>query len=785
MAIIDTSKPKTQVFYTTTTQKAPEIRFTYWQNKSDTVGNPNTLAFETLYREVFAPWPLVHGDPKDWPGPAWSPCQFAGPRADENAGPINLLGLDYEAKEGAQANTLEDIATFWAVFRGFWHTTRRHTPEHPRARVIVALSRPIEPHEFEPFYKALLSLLGERGHVLDQTTFNPSRIWFLPGLASTSSKYLHGWFGGDQVIDVDAVLAMAPSLAPASKVRSKPTNSAKKTQLLSHHNAEGKPLPEHRARKYAQGALANLRDCVAVAPEGSRNQTLNNAAYQLFRYVGAGLLDGNAVENALAEAGAQVGLMPNETLATLNSTRAGETNPAWPHEHGDLVIDGPLPTRGFTKKREERRPANSNDWQLQLSRTERGALRNTMGNISLFLQHYYDLAFDEFASKILLLSPPPHDTGAPASYPRQWNDADDILAAIWLERNHRLNATRKAVADAVVCASRVNTIHPVRDYLNGLKHDGRPRLSSFLVDYFGAENTAFNREAGKRFMIAAVARIFEPGCKVDTILVLQSPQGYKKSTAFKELFDPWFTDELAEFGSRDAAVQCRGIWCAELAELSSISRGEVERIKAFASRSTDRYVQKYEKHASEHPRQCVFAGTTNSQAYLNDETGNRRFWPVAVRSIDLNALKADRDQLWAEAKAFYKADEPWWLIDPEVIAEQQAAAEAVREVDTWQDHIETYLNEQGNLEFIATTDLLKALGVDVVAKVSTADGRRLNRVMRALGFEPSQQKRDNKVRRGYRYSDARLSIVSWPGSRCFGEGICYLPPSATSKPRKL
>ena len=156
-----------------------------------------------------------------------------------------------------------------------------------------------------------------------------------------------------------------------------------------------------------------------------------------------------------------------------------------------------------------------------------------------------------------------------------------------------------------------------------------PRLEEWVITYLGAEDTPLNRAVGSRWMISGVARILQPGAKVDHMLILEGPQGAKKSSALKTLAGAeWFTDELAEIGSKDAAQQMRGIWVIEIAELDAISRAEVSRIKAFLSRTTDRYRPPYERYVVEMPRQCVFAGSVNPDTYLRDETGNRRFWPV-------------------------------------------------------------------------------------------------------------------------------------------------------------
>lgn len=726
---------------------------TIWKNKTDKTGTQRTCSLYDFEQNHLAHPPVYNGpDDPNWL--AWSPCVFTGSRSAENATDIAFLVVDYEASNGIKSTSINAIIATWCKCVGWVHTTRRHTTEHPRCRVVVKLSRPVNGTEYRSLYKLVLKYLDGLGHKVDQKTFDPGRIWFLPGKANESAEYRHQVFGGDLVIDVDAVLAMAP--APPSKVQSKPHKTKPKNTnsrpLPLHDGAPFPPLPEQRAKNWAQGTLERLRDRVATAPEGSRNATLNSAGYQLFRYVGSGLLDAGAVEQALREAAAQAGLTQNETLATIDSARAGETNPAWPYENGDNPPkDGPPPIKKFTKEREERTPANSNeDWGRQLSRTEKGNYRHTLRNLALILQHEYDIAYDIFHDQPVLLSRPPHDTFGRYSYPRPWADHDNLAAVTWFDERYLINTNKSMVDDAMMLVSKQKTTHPVREYLSSLKHDGRPRLDCWLTKHFGAKDSTYVRAAGRCYLISAVARIFEPGCKVDTVLVLQSPQGCKKSSAFKVLFDPWFGEEIADFGSRDAAVQCRGVWCVELPELKGMRAGDVETVKAFISRRVDRYVQKYEKHPAEHPRSCVFGGTTNEGAFLQDETGNRRFWPVPVNKLEIEGLIEEKDQLWAEAVAAYHAGESWWFTDPALVAEQAEAAEAVREIDAWQGEIETYLVNVGNLEFIPAAELFREALQLEVSRWGKPEQMRLSRVMTALGFAPYRKMMAGGLRvRGY------------------------------------
>ncbi|MCA3371715.1 MAG: toprim domain-containing protein [Roseomonas sp.] len=303
------------------------------------------------------------------------------------------------------------------------------------------------------------------------------------------------------------------------------------------------------------------------------------------------------------------------------------------------------------------------------------------------------LVLDEFAQEIVVTRPLPWE-GDQAPLPRPWGEADDVRCAEWLQR-HEINVTPSVVGRSVIAVGRNIRIHPVRDYLTALSWDGTPRLNALAVTYLGAKDTPLNRAIASLWMISAVARIMQPGCKADHMLILEGPQGIRKSTALKLLAsDAWFTDELAEIGSKDAAQQMRGVWIIEMAELDAIGRAEVSRIKAFLTRTSDRYRPPYERYVVTVPRQCVFAGSVNPDTYLRDETGNRRFWPIRCGEIDLDALQRDRDQLWAEAVHRFNEGAPWWLEDRNLVGAVAVEQEARYEPDAWDALIERWLSSE-------------------------------------------------------------------------------------------
>jgi predicted P-loop ATPase len=334
---------------------------------------------------------------------------------------------------------------------------------------------------------------------------------------------------------------------------------------------------------------------------------------------------------------------------------------------------------------------------------------------------------------------------------------------------------------AVETVARDATFHPVREYLGGLAWDGTPRLDHWIDTYLGAKATPYTCAIGPRWMISAVARVCRPGSQADCALILEGPQGIKKSTALATLAGDWFTDGLSELGSKDAAMETRGVWIVELAELDSLSRAETSTVKAFISRRHDRFRPPYGKRIVDLPRQCVFAGTVNPEGgYLKDATGARRFWPVSCGNIDIEGLQRNRDQLWAEAHVRFRQGEPWWLEDKQL---QQHASEEQADryqADAWEERISRWLKEgahSGNpfskARQQATTDvsigqvLKDALEIDP-ARWTQADQNRVARCLTSMGFE-QYRPRNSDGTRERRYRRCNDNPVG-PGTRDFGPG---------------
>jgi predicted P-loop ATPase len=291
----------------------------------------------------------------------------------------------------------------------------------------------------------------------------------------------------------------------------------------------------------------------------------------------------------------------------------------------------------------------------------------------------------------------------------------------------------------LTCA-RECAFHPVRDYLEALIWDGKKRLHGWLHTYLGAERSEYTTQIGAMFLVSMVARIFRPGCKADYMLILEGAQGTFKSTACATLAGDWFSDSLPDIrADKDASQHLRGKWLIEISELHAMSRAETSLLNGFLTRTTERYRPSYGRKEIVEPRQCVFIGTTNKDVYLRDETGGRRFWPVATGAIDIDTLGLDRDQLFAEAVQQYRKGARWWLdrdFEQQHIVPEQ---ETRYELDAWANPTWKHL------QTVARTTIGEiaqdALDLDL-SRLGIAEQRRIAAILLKLGWKPRRNKHE-------------------------------------------
>ena len=595
------------------------------------------------------------------------------------------------------------------------YSTHKHTKAKPRLRLVLPASRQMAPAEYEPVCRYWTSRIGIE--MFDHTTYQLSRLFYWPS-TSRDGEYVFEYQDGPP-FDVDAVLAtyrdpqdvsewplssregdaVAHEMRKAGNPEEKPGLIGAFCRAYPIEDAIEKFLPDVYERTAVPGRYTYRAGSVAggcVTYDGrfaySHHETdpasmkLCNA-FDLVRIHRFGVHDeGSRAEDAtrlpsyammedFAAADREVRiLLSKERMAGARSDFA---------DIGDAV-DTPGADPPTT------------DWLGELERDRKGAVKSTARNIICILENDPALAghiwHDLFSGFDMVKGGLPWDRRA-----TQWGNRDDANLRIYLEERYDISGKDKIkdAKDAVLTRRRA---HPVRDYLNGLEWDGTERLDRLVVDYIGAEDTRLNRAMTRKHFTAAVARVMRPGCKYDYCLILAGAEGIGKSTLFGVMGGDWFNDSLTTTEGKSGMEQLRCGWIIELAELSSIRRADVEQVKNYITRRDDIYRAAYGTVVEKHPRQCVFCGTTNERYFLKGDTGNRRFWVIAVdpelrRHTDWQAaLERDRDQLWAEAVEYYRRGERLYLpADLEAEARQRQGEYNDDSDDPLRNMLESYL----------------------------------------------------------------------------------------------
>ncbi|MEY8173309.1 VapE domain-containing protein [Burkholderia multivorans] len=385
-------------------------------------------------------------------------------------------------------------------------------------------------------------------------------------------------------------------------------------------------------------------------------------------------------------------------------------------------------------------------WEQDLMRSEKGTLLPTLGNVYLILSNHKAwrgvIAQDDFGGRVMKRKAPPFQQGTTG----EWTDMDDQRCALWLSQRYGLSVRTDIVMNSVLLVADDTHFHEVREYLDGLTWDGVPRVRSMPSTYLRVADSEYVQLAFMKWMIAAVARVMEPGCKVDNVLILEGKQGHRKSTALKVLAGaPWFTDTPIQIGNKDTYAVLAGKWVIELAELDSLNKADSSAVKSFFATAVDRFRNFYGKRATDVPRQCVFAGSVNFDTYLKDESGNRRYWPLRVGGlVDIDGIVAVRDQLWAEAVHLYRSGVVWHVTEEERPLFEIEQAERY-EGDVYEDKIAKAL------EFVARTTMEEILS-DVLkldtSKWTLPEQRRIGKALKSLGWV---RKRESTGTRGWYY----------------------------------
>lgn len=402
-------------------------------------------------------------------------------------------------------------------------------------------------------------------------------------------------------------------------------------------------------------------------------------------------------------------------------------------------------TATITNIKTRKKMAVDEAWSSNLLYTEDGKMKPAvMSNWSLFTEHHPEMhgvfAWDAFKMRVMVMRTPPWIKNAVSHEIRPVQDRDYSEVMMWLEQKFH-TPKFSAIPAVVQTVAEHNTYDRLTEYLTELEWDRKPRVKNFLSYYFGCEPNVYTEEIGKNWLVSSVARGLKPGCKVDTMPILEGPQGLNKSTAVKALYGAeFFSDNLSDIGTKDAMMEMQGVWGLEVAEMHRFSAAETNAVKKFLSRDTDRFRPPYGRSVIDAPRRVVMTGTINPEGnpYLKDPTGARRFWPVNCIKIDIDALEKDRDQLWAEAVHIFQSGAKWWVDrnDIDVSAAVEFEQEKRTDVDVWVDVIAPLLRGRRQ---ISQLDIFEGIGIPK-KDYGWVHSARVGRIMKKLGWTSARDR---------------------------------------------
>lgn len=634
-----------------------------------------------------------------------------GHRKSETVKARSLITFDLDFAPTDLVETMQLEAPYaWAIY-----STHKHKPDKPRLRLIIPLDRNVTPDEYEAISRKLASDIGM--DYFDSTTFQPSRLMYWPSY-SLDGEYIFEYNDGPSLV-ADKVLETYPdwhdvSYWPLCKDEIKVQKSKKEKQqdptkkpgavgvfcrTYDVPAAIAKFLPDTYLKTdkddrytYAQGSTFGgmvIYDdglfCYSNhGTDPARGQDLN--AFDLVRIHKFGSedddLEKDVPANRMPSYKAMVDMVSQDPdcIATYDAERSSSAAEDFADEEAD-------PEEGKKKK----------DWKAKLARSKTMEVEKTIPNLDLIFKHDTGLRgirFNELTGFIEIKEPVPwkKDVG-------EWKNADDSGLSIYLAKNYTA-FKRQDMVDVLTQTAMDRKFNPIKDYLGDLPEwDGVPRVETLFIDYLGAEDNAYTREVAKRWLLAAVSRIYTPGCKFDYVPVLSGPAGIGKSTLAAKLGMDWFSDSLSleDMKDKTASEKIQGVWIMEIGELKGMRKVDVESVKGFISRQVDRYRPSYGRTVEDHPRLTVYIGTSNAEDYLRDITGNRRFWPLPVsgqtKKKPWDITGEEIAQIWAEVLFYYNEMGETSLIlskEAEKIAEEKQL-EALED-DERSGLIEEYLN---------------------------------------------------------------------------------------------
>ena len=593
-------------------------------------------------------------------------------------------------------------------FRCCVYSTHKHTPEHPRLRMIIPLARDITEEEYPAVARMVAKEIGI--DLFDDTTYEACRLMYWPS-TSANGEFFYKTKEGP-LLDPDAYLAKYADWHDASTW---PVSSRQSEAVRRSITQQADPLEKPgivgafcRAYTIEEAIEAFLTDVYEPSAMNGRYDYIPaDSSAGVVGYDGKFAYSHHATDPVCGK------LLNAFDLVRLHKFRELDENVGLDTPPGklpsfkamsDLALGDDKVKTVFAEERIAQASAefSDEDWQNGLELDKSGHVKNTLRNLTLILENDPNLKGVVFNQ---LLDGMEIKVEVPWNHPSKfWRDADDAQLISYVDAHYgTFSARNYDIAVTKVADDRA--YHPIREFIESLPEwDKVPRVDTLLVDYLGAGDTAYVRAVSRKTLCAAISRVLRPGCKFDSMLVLNGPQGVGKSTLIAKLAGEWFSDSLNLGDTKDktAAEKLQGYWILEIGELAGLKKAEVETLRSFLSRQNDIYRAAFGKRATPHLRQCVFFGTTNAESgYLRDTTGNRRFWPVKTpgsgKKQSWNLTHEEILQIWAEALVYVRQGEKLYL-SPEMDAlakdEQREAMESDEREGLVREYLDTLLPER-------------------------------------------------------------------------------------------
>lgn len=612
-----------------------------------------------------------------------------GHRLKGNVKNRSLVTLDVDY---AGHNFWEDF-TMLNDFAAALYSTHKHTPKSPRLRLIIPLNKPVTPEQYEAIARKIADEIGI--DLFDDTTYQPSRLMYWPS-TSKDGQYIFKVQKGS-ILDPQTILDTYEDWSDCSYW---PESSRAQKKRKSLKDKQEDPLTKKGAigafcRTYTiQETIENFLSDVYEPCDVEDRYTYVNGS------TSAGLVvyeDKFAFSNHSTDpAGEQLcnafdllrihkfNHLDEDKPPNTPVTRLPSYKEALKFISEDAHVKKTIVSEGIHLKTDdfaEVDVADYDDGWIEQLEIEKGQVSSSINNLVLILENDPKLkgvyAYNELTRAETAVRTMPWRRVS-NELDKVLTDADDANLRHYVECNYKIIGKEK-INDAVSVVALKHKYHPVREYLKECQWDGVERVDTLLIDYLGAEDTEYTRAVTRKTLVAAIARVFAPGCKFDYMLTLSGKQGIGKSTLFDRLGGEWFSDSLTSVTGKESYEQLQSVWIMEIGELSALKKSEVEATKLFISKREDRYRRSYGKRVEQFPRQNIFIGTTNEKQFLRDDTGGRRFWVVdLVRQAEQDLFKElDKKtvaNIWAEARYYYELGEELKL-DPQMEEEAKAIQE--------------------------------------------------------------------------------------------------------------